>query len=110
MKKKTLAKVAASTNGQAAAAAPQATLKRKATNAAAAEPAAAEATQAATEVPKAARKRRTTKAAAAQAATAEPGSKGDGKPAYYLVKSEPHEFSIQALQERPNQTEGWEGE
>lgn len=32
------------------------------------------------------------------------------KPPYYLVKSEPDEFSIDALKARPNQTEGWEGE
>lgn len=31
------------------------------------------------------------------------------KPPYYLVKSEPDEFSIDALKARPNQTEGWEG-
>ncbi|WP_423823405.1 EVE domain-containing protein [Salinisphaera sp. SPP-AMP-43] len=28
---------------------------------------------------------------------------------YWLMKSEPDEFSIQDLQNRPNQTEGWDG-
>jgi hypothetical protein len=32
-----------------------------------------------------------------------------GKAPYFLVKSEPDEFSIQDLAARPHQTEGWEG-
>lgn len=50
-------------------------------------------------------------------AAAKPAAKGKStaagskeKPPYYLVKSEPDEFSIDALKARPNQTEGWEGE
>jgi predicted RNA-binding protein with PUA-like domain len=29
---------------------------------------------------------------------------------FFLVKSEPDAFSINQLEERPNQTEGWDGE
>lgn len=48
-----------------------------------------------------AKKKRASKGAA--------GSAEADKPAYYLVKSEPQEFSIDDLEARPHQTEPWTG-